>query len=155
PRRRSAPTRSARHGPRPRPPPRTRPRAPAPRSRAPRSHAHADLNVAEPGRRGAVRHVRVLAGLPLAAVGQAVHPPRLATGDTVEGAPEGRRDARVGGVAQHAAEPAALDLPGDLGPELEVESLVVDRPALVRLEVDALVHVTDQRLDRSLPWLEV
>ena len=56
----------------------------------------------------------------------------------VERAPEDGRDPGVGRVAQHPAELAVLDLPRDLRPELEVEPLVVDRPALVRLEVDAL-----------------
>ena len=51
----------------------------------------------------------------------------------VERAPETGVTPGVGRVAEHPAELAVLDLPGDLRPELEVEALVVDRPALVRL----------------------
>src|SRR5437867_1230595 len=119
------------------------------------SGMNAHLHVPEPGRCGAMRDVRVLAGLTLSAIGQTVHPPGFRTSDAVEGSPEDGRYARVRRVAQHASEPSVLDLPGDLRPELEVQPLVVDRPTLVRLEVHPLVDVGDECLDRPMPGLEV
>src|SRR5205085_8298857 len=99
--------------------------------------------------------MRRLAGLALAAVRQPVQPPLLASGDAVERAPEDRRDPRVRRVAQHPAELAVAYLPRDLCAELEVQPLVVDRPALVRLEVDAGVDTGDQLVERAFTGLEV
>src|SRR5207253_3521335 len=96
-------------------------RAP-PRVRA--SSFDSDLHVTEPGRRRSVRNVCALPRLAFPAVRQTVEPPRVRSGDGVELSPELRRDARVGRVAEHPAELAALDLPRDLRPELEVEALV-------------------------------
>src|SRR6266550_6383460 len=124
-------------------------------ARARPSAADADLHVAEAGGRGAVRDVRVLSRLALAAVRETAEHPLVRSGNGVERGPEDGRLARVGRVAQHPAELAVLDLPGDLRPELEVEPLVVDRPALVRLEVDALVDAGDQLLERAFARLEV
>src|SRR5262249_46333182 len=76
-------------------------------------------------------------------------------GDGVERAPEDRRDARVRRVAQQPAERPVLDLPGDLRTELEVETLVVDRPGLVRLEVDAVADVCEEIVEGSLPGFQV
>ena len=115
----------------------------------------ADLHVAEARGERAVRDVRALARLALAAVRQPVQPPGVRSGDRVERAPELRRDAGVRRVAQHAPELAVLDLPRDLRAELEVEPLVVDRPAAVRLHVDAVVDVGDQVVERPLARLEV
>src|SRR5215218_2220006 len=105
--------------------------------------------------RSAVRDVRRLAGLALAAVRQALKPPRIATGDGVQRAPELGRDARVGRVPDEPAELAVADLPRRLRPKLEVQALVVDRPALVRLEIEAVAHAVDQLLERPLGGLEV
>ena len=112
--------------------------APARRARAPRSLPKPTCTLRKRARRGAVRDVRVLARLALAAVRQPVQAPTRRSRPTrVERAPEDRRLPGVGRVAQHPAELAVLDLPGDLRAELEVEALVVDRPALVRLQEDA------------------
>src|SRR5207245_5335008 len=120
-------------------------RAPRPRLRLPSQQARrarprvrvssldSDLHVAEPGRRRSMGDVCALPRLALPAVRQSVEAPGVASRDGVELPPELGRDARVGRVAEHPAELAALDLPRDLRPELEVEALVVDRPALVRL----------------------
>src|SRR3954462_3263449 len=97
----------------------------------------------------------MLPRLALAAVRQAEEGPRLRPADRVERAPEDRRHTRVGRVAEHPAELALLDLPGDLCPELEVEALVVDRPGLVRLEVDTVVDVGEEVLERPFIGLEV
>src|SRR6266542_1395698 len=115
----------------------------------------ADLDVPEPGRRCPVGDVGVLPRLALAAVRKPVQAPGLGSGHGVERAPEERSDARVRGVAQHASQPAVPDLPGDLRSELEVEPLVVDRPALVGLQVDPFVDVCEQLLEGAPAGLEV
>src|ERR1700704_355729 len=97
----------------------------------------------------------LLARLPLAAVREAEELPLVGPSDCVELAPEDGGHAGIGRVPQHPAELALLDLPGDLRPELEVEALVVDRPALVRLEVEAVVDVGQELLERALARLEV
>ena len=51
------------------------------------SRLDADLDVAEAGGRGAVRDVRVLAGLALAAVRQPVQPPLVGAGDARRASP--------------------------------------------------------------------
>ena len=56
----------------------------------------------------------------------------------------------VGGVAEHLAELAVLDLPGDLAAELEVEALVVDRPGAVGVHVDAVVGGGDHLLEAAV-----
>src|SRR5215204_4124769 len=90
-----------------------------------------NLDVAEPGRGGAVADPGVLEGLALAAVRHAPHDPRLGAADGVQRAPELGRAAVVAGVAVEPAEAAAADLPGRLDPELEVDPPVVDRPRTV------------------------
>ena len=98
-----------------------------------------------------------LPGLALAAVRRAPHDPVLGAADRVARAPELRRDAGVVGVLVEGGELAALDAPGLLAPELEVDALVVDRPRRVRRHVDAVVGVADDlgegalaRLDRDV-----
>src|SRR5205823_784051 len=113
------------------------------------------LHVAEPCGGRAVRHVCALAGLALAAIRQPVEAPGVPARDGVERAPELRRDAGVGGVAEHAPALALLDLPRNLRAELEVESLVVDRPAAIRLHVDAVVDVGEQVVERPFARLDV
>src|SRR5207253_8384094 len=120
-----------------------------------RSPSNSDLDVPEARRRRAVRDVRALTRLTLAAVRQPVQPPGAGARDSVETPPELRSDSGVGRIAQHAAEPPALDLPRDLGAELKVEALVVDRPAPVRLHVDAVVDVREQIVEVALAGLEV
>ena len=60
-------------------------------------------------------------------------------GTTASQLPQNSRgDPGVRRVLQHRAELAVVDLPGDLRAELEVQPLVVDAPAPVRLHVDAV-----------------
>src|SRR5947209_4137865 len=79
----------------------------------------------------AVAYVHRLDGLALAAVGSSPQLPVIAVADRVAAAPELRRDAGVSRVLQQGALLAALDLPRQLGAELEVQPFVVDAPALV------------------------
>src|SRR5919197_114196 len=99
--------------------------------------------------------MRVLSRLPFAAVGQPVKAPFILSGDGIEARPEDGGDTHVGRVAEHAAQLAVLDLPGDLRPELEVEPLVVDRPALVRAHEDAVVDIGEEVVEGALARLEV
>ncbi len=69
--------------------------------------------------------------------------------------PELGGNAGVGGVLEHAAHLAILDLVGDLGAELEVEPLVVDAPAPVQFHIDAVVGVGDQVVELPAARLQV
>ena len=98
-----------------------------------------------PGTR--VADVAGLARLALAAVRRAEHHVAPLVADRVARAPELVGDAGVGRVLEQPALPAALDLVGDLGRELEVEPPVVDRPGAVRGEVEAVVGVGDDLVE--------
>src|SRR2546423_552362 len=100
------------------------------------------------GRTGAGAQVGQRARLALAAVDESPEPPLGAGADGVTGVPELGRDAGVGGVLQHAAPLAVLDLVGQLGAELEIETPVVDRPAAIGLHVDAVPDLGDHLLQR-------
>src|SRR5437588_272167 len=89
-----------------------------PESRGRGRSSQANLDVAKARGGGAMRYVHGLPGLALAAVEHAPEMPRITRADRIEVAPELRRDAGVGRVAQHARAPAVLDLPCDLGAEL-------------------------------------
>src|SRR6266540_6850160 len=112
-----------------------------------------DLDVAEAGGSGPVADVRGLGRLALTAIRRAPDCP-LAT-DRVTRAPEAGRNPCVRGVFHHRAQFAVPDLPGDLGPKMEVKPPVVDAPALVGLEVDPTPGVGQEVLERPLAWLEV
>src|SRR5262249_20554475 len=64
--------------------------------------------------------------------------PMLAAGNRGAGVPKLGADAAVTRVFQHADAAAALDLPPDFAAELKVVAPVIDRPAPVRLHVDAV-----------------
>src|SRR3546814_18783492 len=81
------------------------------------------------------------------------HPPEgplVGAADHVHRGPELGADPGVGRVAQHPAQLAVLDLPRDLAAELEVQSLVVDRPRPVGVHVDAFVGGGDQLVARAV-----
>ncbi len=129
---------------------RGRSRAGRRRRRAGPSSSHAHPHVGEAGGHRRVTGVADLDRLALAAVGGAPEHPLVGAAHHVHRRPEPRADARVGGVAQHLAELAVLDLPRDLAAELEVEALVVDRPRAVRVHVDAVVGGGDHLLERAV-----
>src|SRR3989338_3037619 len=114
------------------------------RARASLSIGDSDKHVAEARLGGPVAGPHGLHGLALAAVGRAPERPVAAVADGVARVPELGGDAAVRGVLDHAGFLAALDLPGDLGAELEVVAAVVDAPAAVGLEIDAVVGVGQQ-----------
>src|SRR5579859_2077297 len=104
----------------------------------------------ESGWDGGMPGVAELAGLTLPAVRRAPEGVLRLIADHVHAAPEGWGDPCVGGVAHHAASPAALDLPSDLAAELKVETLVVNRPRAVGVHQDPVVGRFDHRLERGL-----
>src|SRR5215470_9296340 len=93
--------------------------------------SHADLDIAEAGRSGTVAGPHRLHRLTLAAVRHAPFDVLLPAADSIAGVPEAGRDATVTRVLEHAAALAVLDLPGNLGGELEVVAQVIDRPGLI------------------------
>src|SRR5690554_4641728 len=95
-----------------------------------------------------------LHGRALAAVGDAPEPELLGPGDGVAGSPKIGGSARVDGVAQKPRPFAVLDLPRHLAAELKVEAEVVDAPALVGLEQDAVARVGNEVLERALARFE-
>src|SRR5437870_13781001 len=99
------------------------------------------LDVAKARRRGAVPGAHGLHGLAFAAIGRAPQRPLLGAADGVAGIPELGGDAAVTGVLEQARLLAALDLPADFGAELENVAAVVDRPAPVGPQTDAVARV--------------
>src|SRR5579872_5221359 len=101
------------------------------------------LNVAESRRAGPMARAHHLLGLPLTAIRNAPQCPVVRSGNGRARIPELGGDATVARVLQHAHPLAVADLPTDLAAELEVVPLVVDRPAAVRLHIDAVVYIED------------
>ncbi len=77
-------------------------------------------------------HMGDLPRFALPAVGSSPHLPVILIRDGIAGIPELWGDSRIGRVFHHITDLSAFDLPADLCPELEVDSLVIDRPAPVR-----------------------
>src|SRR5689334_22984587 len=113
------------------------------RTMPPSPFADSDLDVAEPGARHGMADMAGLARLALAAVRRAEHHVARLVADGVARSPELVGDAGVRRVLVQPALPAALDLVGDLGRELEVEPAIVDRPAPIGRQVEAVVGVGD------------
>ena len=95
-----------------------------------------------------------LHGLAFAAIRRSPQRPLLRSADRVAGIPELGGDAAVTRILEHACFLAALDLPADFGPKLEIVPAIVDRPAPVRLHVDAVVGRGDQVRELSLSGQE-
>ena len=112
-------------------------------------------DAAETGRSHSVADVDGLPGFALAAVRGAQQPPLGVAADRVAAAPERRGHARIGALPQHPAQHPILDLPPDLGSEVEVQAPVVDAPALVGAHQDAVGGVGDEFVERALPRLQV
>src|SRR5258705_8498160 len=114
----------------------------------------ADLDSRESRRARSVTCPHHLLGLPLAAVRRAPQRPMLRPRDRRARVPELRADPAVARILQHAPALAVPNLPGDLAPELEVVALVVDRPALVGLHVNAAIGSAENCLQRLPARLE-
>src|SRR3990167_4286069 len=89
--------------------------------------------------RRSVSDVHELHRLALGAVGDAPQPPILAPPPPRAAAPKLRRDPGVQRVFDDRPERAIFNLPADLCRELEVQSLVINRPAFVRREQIAVL----------------
>ena len=74
--------------------------------------------------------------------------------DGVATPPEFRSYSGVGAIAQQATQLAVLDLPANLGAELEIVPPVVYRPRPVGFQVDTVVRVSDQIAQRPRPGLQ-
>src|SRR5919198_5568659 len=118
-------------------------------SRSPSSNS--DLDAPEARRGGAVPDACGLHGLALAAVRRPPQHPFLAARDRVARSPELGRDAGVVRIAVQLRALAVLDPPGHLAPELEVHTLVVDGPRLVREHEHPVLRVGDDLVQRPVP----
>src|ERR1041385_2546695 len=108
---------------------------------------HVDLPEARNG--SAVADDADLARLALAIVERAVQLVGPASAETVARAPEVRRARLIRDVAQHARDLPFADLEERLPAELEVVALLVDRPAAVAVNQDALVDARHQLIERG------
>src|SRR5207245_10208322 len=110
------------------------------RGRRPSSLARGveDVHTPEECDRRAVAHRRDLSRLALSTGEGTVELPCAVAADRLQRAPEVGGGRLVGHVAQHAGEPSGPDRVEALTGELEVVALLVDRPALVTLDVDAV-----------------
>src|SRR5436853_1636363 len=109
-----------------------------------------DADAAEASRNRRMTGMADLLRLTLAAVRRSPERPLVAPAEHVHRAPEPRADPGVGRVLQEPRLLAALDLPADLAPELEVEALVVDRPGPVGVHVDPVVGRRDHLGERAV-----
>src|SRR5208283_163816 len=115
--------------------------------------SHGDA--AESGDRSGVADPGLLDRLALAAVRK---PPQVAgapVADGVHRGPERGRHSRVDRVADHSPELPAYEPAAELGPELEVEASVVDRPGAVNVEVDPFLHAFEELLEARVPRLQI
>src|SRR5450756_2196421 len=102
---------------------------------------HPHLNVAEPGRRCAMRHMCHLHGLSFATIVDTPHVVQLRASDAVTGPPELIRDAGIRRVPDHVLQFPSPDFPADLAAELEVQAPIIDGPALDAVHVETVLHV--------------
>ena len=82
----------------------------------------------------AVAYCVGLRRLPFAVVGRAVKLVRVGSAQSVAGAPEIRRSRLVCDIPQHLAELAVFDFPEGLAAELEIVTLLIDRPTSVAID---------------------
>src|SRR5262245_49903652 len=87
--------------------------------------------------------------LSLTAVRGAPKRPLVPRADGVHRIPKFSGNSRVRRILQHARALAILDLPTDLGSELKVVALVVNRPRAVGLEQNAVIGGGNQLLERK------
>src|ERR1700693_4633484 len=114
-----------------------------------------DTHLAKARRRRRLRGTARLHRLALPAIRRPPREPRPFVGDRVARTPECRRDARIGGVLDHPAAPAVLDLPTDFAAELKIQTVVVDRPRAIRFHVDAVANIFEERLEGDVAGQEI
>src|SRR5271163_2195379 len=86
------------------------------------------LYIAKPCRGRAMSRSHHLLGLAFPAVRGAPHYPLISRADRVHRVPKLRRNSRVRRVLQHSGALAVLNFPPHFAAELEVVTLVIDRP---------------------------
>src|SRR6185437_1419278 len=59
------------------------------------------------------------------------------------------RHAGIGGILEHSAPLAVLDLPADLAAELKVQAAIVDRPRAVAFHVNTVGDVVEKIFERN------
>src|SRR5436309_3513194 len=109
------------------------------RARDSSSMRYSDLDAAKTRGTRAVSSAHHLLWLALAAIRSAPQCPVIPIRDHVAGVPKLSRDAAVTRILQQPGPFATDDLPCHFTTKLEVVTLIVDRPALVRLHVDAAI----------------
>src|SRR6266542_1256841 len=105
---------------------------------------HSYLDLAKTRRRGAVTGTHGLHGLSFAAVGSAPQHPLLGAAYGIAGVPEFCGHAAVTRVFEPARLLAVLNLPADFGAELKIVAAIVDRPAAIGLEIDAVLRISHE-----------
>src|SRR5579864_2101590 len=106
---------------------------------------HHDLS--NEARRGAVRRVVGLHGLPFCVASQTVMLPGFRRTHGVEVGPEIGGDGVVGEIGDHPRSLAVLDFPERIAAELAVVTLLVDAEAALPLDEDAVLDVGDHLVD--------
>jgi hypothetical protein len=87
---------------------------------------HSYLDLSKPCRRCPVSHMGDLSWLTFPAIGSSPHLPVIPVGNGIARIPELRSNARIGRIFHHLPKFSALNFPSDLGPELEVDPLVIN-----------------------------
>src|SRR5262245_32019186 len=104
----------------------------------------------EPRRRAAMTDRINLTRLPLAVIRCAPLHPVTRASDPVARLPEIGRAGLVGHTRKHPLFLAAFDGPEGVAPELEVIALVIDRPAAIAIDEDAVVDARNQVIERQV-----
>src|ERR1035441_8104582 len=101
-------------------------------------------NLPKPRRTSPVPRPHHLLRLPLPAIRSPPKRPLLARTNRIHRIPKLRRDPRIRRILQHPHSLPFLDLPRNLTSKLKVVSLVVNRPRLIRLHVNAIIGGRNQ-----------
>src|SRR5258706_4294625 len=107
-----------------------------------------NVDLAEARDRAAVAHRISLSGFAFAIVGGAVQFVRGLASEAVAGLPEIRRARLIGDVPQHLAHFPVPDFPESLAAELEIVTLLINGPASVAENQDAVVHAGHKVVER-------
>src|SRR5437867_2715430 len=91
-----------------------------------------------------------LGGFALAVIVRAPLHPITRAGDPVAGLPEVGRAGLIGDSGKHPLLLAAFDGPKRVAAELEVVSLMIDRPTTIAIDEDAIVDSGDEVVQRDL-----